>query len=424
MDLAQTTLDGSSADIAHPSFEDLFDLAALRTWSSAHGQQRTLPEPFPVAGSTVSSLFTHDERPEDRTMSSPLSVFSERWLPITCVTAIRDLLSHPSVLQTWPTVLPDLSTGAELAKARVIKTMQRTSSRLKKTKKDFIVMPVNVQTDQRCPELADVLWKRAVAELSAQLASGNTTHIPPFLGIHAFLRDPVGGLSRSFTKQTGLFRALLMAVNIFQGRSPFAKTEFRRVVAQAAQESAFLAAPYLDHVVHIHFHGHQQLSYVYVPLRRLARSEFSRPEHVLDIIREILTSTPEGGLCPIVPIAIATYPNVAARDGAPDELTVIIDGNHRVTAVMLLRMFARHPAALRHASDAHAACHTDCADAHLGAKWRVDLQDVVRELFSVRGAPCRELLTRARPLVQRRQFGSGTSGGCTRTAASPADVVE
>lgn len=400
-------LDGSSADISDPSYEDLFHLAALRTWSAAHDRLDALPKPFPIAQTTYGNRFTPEDRleygnleSEDERMSYTLSRFSERGLPAACALTISDLLSRRSDLQDWPAILPKLKTQMEVSKTNAMQKMQQASCGQKQTKRDFIAVPVDVKTDKRGPKIAQNLWKRALTELSIQLDEGKDAHIPHFIEIHAYLRDPIGGLSRSFEKQACLFRALLHAVDTLQNRIPFLMGERRHAIAQAAQESALLAAPYLNHVVHIHFHGQQKLSYVYVPLENLGRSEFSKPKHVLRIIQEILLSTPEGGLCPIVPVTIATYPNAVTRK-ASEELTIIIDGNHRVTAVMMLRMLAWKPKAAGREVDAMAALQQYCKKNELGAKWRVDLQEVLEEMFSPGGKLCLDLIHSMRQLVRR-----------------------
>lgn len=228
-------------------------------------------------------------------------------------------------------------------------------------------MPVDYEVDSRFPEIALCLWKRSLAELSTQVAESRFTQISTFLGIYALLRDPIGGLARSFEKQTYLFHELLRPVETLQEGDLSSTDKLQHVIAQVAQESALLAAPHLSHVTYIHFHGHQQLSYIYVSLEDLTRSKFSKPKHVLRIIEEILLSAPDGGLCPIAPIMIATYPNLVT-EGESEELTIIIDGNHRVTAVILLRVLASKPNAVRNEADTNAALQQYCQEHALGSK--------------------------------------------------------
>lgn len=414
-----TVSDTISGDIANPSYGDLFYLATLRTWSAAHGQLESLPKTFPNAQTTYGNSFTPEDKmqygsldSEDQRMDYTLSCFPERRLPAASGRTLRNLLNCSNILQSWPTVLPELIIHAEISKTNVVQAMQLASRRSRKSKRDFIAMPIDFKTAQKRPDLAHQLWQRASTELAEQLASGRDANILEFLGIHAYLRDPIGGLSRSFARQAVLFQALLKAVRTLEGSTQVSASGLRHMATQAAQESALLAVPYLEHVTHIHFHGNQQLSYVYVPLQRLSRSEFSKPKHVLSIVREILQSSSDGGLCPIVPVMIATYPNLLGsnnssdnnssnRKTSTDDLTIIIDGNHRVTATMLLRLLALKPKATGNLAEAKTALHHFCDEHQLGAKWRMDLGDVLDALFSPSGQLCLEILERMRPLVRR-----------------------
>lgn len=153
---------------------------------------------------------------EDGRMSYTLSRFAERGLPATCVLPIRRLLSCPRVLGHWPSILPELRTQIEKSKAKAIQMMQQTPPSHKRIKRDFITVPVDYEVDSRFPEIALCLWKRSLAELSTQVAESRFTQISTFLGIYAFLRDPIGGLARSFEKQTYLFHELLRPVETLQ----------------------------------------------------------------------------------------------------------------------------------------------------------------------------------------------------------------
>lgn len=372
-----------------------------------------LPRPFPMTETTYGNPYTRQDRlefghleTEDGRMRYTLSRFTERGLPAACALTLRLLLSRPSVLQHWSSILPELRTQTENSKAKVMQTMQKASPVIKMAKRDFISVPVDFDVDEKFPETAICLWKRALAELSRQVVKGKAIQTETFLEIHAFLRDPIGGLARSFKRQAYLFHELLGAVETLQQGTSLSTDELQRVIAQAAQESALLAVPYLNQITYIHFHGLQQLSYVYVPLKDLRRSEFSKPEHVLEVIEEILLSFPDGGLCPIAPIAIATYPDLV-NQREPAELTIIVDGNHRVTAVMLLRVLALRHQASRREADAKAALQQYCKEHGLGAKWHIDLQDVLKELFSVSGKSCLKLIYSMQSLVG--QFAKVTS---------------
>jgi len=174
--------------------------------------------------------------------------------------------------------------------------------------------------------------------------------------------------------------------------------DWERIIAQAAQESSYLASPHIDRVDYVHFHGHQQLPYVYVSLASLPRSEFSVAKHVLKMIEEILLSKANGGLYSMAPIAIASYPSLVAARQKP--LTIIIDGDHRATAVALLWFLANQPASTRRTVD-DKALHEYCQKHGLGIKWEVDLADALNELHSDRGKSCSDLIDAEKDGMER-----------------------
>ncbi|KAG8525202.1 uncharacterized protein KY384_008846 [Bacidia gigantensis] len=78
-------------------------------------------------------------------------------------------------------------------------------------------------------------------------------------------------------------------------------------------------------------------------------------------------------------------------------MTVIIDGNHRATATMVLRLIAERPTALTtpdHAVELDAFCTSH----GLGLKWKVDLAEV---LAAIRGSRCAALVWSKMGLVER-----------------------
>ncbi|KAK1143467.1 hypothetical protein N8T08_006273 [Aspergillus melleus] len=167
-------------------------------------------------------------------------------------------------------------------------------------------------------------------------------------------------------------------------------------VAQAAQEALFLSDPLLENIDFVHFSGHQQLPYVYVALNQLPRSEFSIPSHVLHIIEEMLTSAEQSALhkCEIAPISVASYPSLPLGKGK--HTTVIIDGNHRATATMVLRLIALEPVVLK-TQDPGDVLSSFCADHGLSLKWKIDLADV---LAAIRDSPCSTLIRAKMHLVR------------------------
>ena len=268
----------------------------------------------------------------------------------------------------------------------------------KKSKIDFVTVPVDYDVDEACRGASIQLWRRALEEMASELSESRIDQARKLLEIHAFLRDPIGGLKKPFEKQLSLFYRILDAFGALYEGDMLSLKEWQLVIAQACQESSYLENPYLENVSYVHFHGHQQLPYVYIPLNSLPRSEFSNAHHVLKIVEEILRSTAEGGLCHIAPIAIASYPSLIKGGGKP--LTVIIDGNHRATVVALLQFLASKPVAARKGT-LKIPLAEYCQKHGLGTKWQIDLLDVLDELCSIRGKSCSDLLDAEKDLVGR-----------------------
>lgn len=385
------------ANFSSPLYQILFDLAAARVWNLACPQYDSLPKTYPTIESYGDPL-THEDwqefgdlETEIARMNYTLSRCPERGLPSACTSTIRELLTHSTVLMHWETILPELRLQTESVMQQVLQRMQKGSSYEKKSKEDFITLPVDYGIDGQSSELGLRLWRRSVAEIASDLSKGDVTHTGSFLEIHAFLKDPVCGLFKSSSKKLGMLHYLLDSTKIMLHGTAISLDAWERVIAQASQESAFLTIPFLEEVAHLHFCGLKELPYVYVPLKALHRSEFSNPKHVLEIIQEILLSIPDGGLCTIAPIVMAIYP-VRDVHGGSKQSPIIIDGNHRVTAISLLNFLANKPEALPRAADARVALQEYCQEQELSQKWHLDLLDAVQTLFQPGGEPCLELI--------------------------------
>lgn len=406
-------LERSSYDIANPSLHgDLTALASIRMWAAAHYQLKYLPKTYPNSLTCPNSLRVYGKEAtsnedlssdglgsEDQRMRYTLQHFPERRLPAANTKVIASLLRQSSVLKQWSLVVPDLKDQAEYERWKVVHAMKRTCPDMKHSKDDFMTMPIDARTEHKYPGLALELWQRALHEFSLEFQDGKYGNALAFLGIYAHLRDPIGGVFRALKKQTRIFRKILRSVHDLETSHPLSSDQLQQAIAQAAQESSFLATSYVEKVTHIHFRGDQQMTYAYVPLDHLSRSEFSKPRHVLDIVREIVLSSQNEPRCPIAPVMVATYPKIR-NQSEDEEFTIIIDGNHRVTAVTLLRLLSCDRTAIYSASNAKAALHSFCQEHRLGQKWHADLADVIETLFSPAARSTLELIQRQRSLVQ------------------------
>ena len=99
--------------------------------------------------------------------------------------------------------------------------------------------------------------------------------------------------------------------------------------------------PYLEDTAYLHSCGHQQPMYSYMPLTPLSRSEVPEPNHVLRTIQEILLSKAHKRLMPYSSNHDRPRSNPEWwRKMRRVQSTIIIDGNHRGTATILLHLLA------------------------------------------------------------------------------------
>lgn len=398
-------------DIVDPSFRDLVDLALLRVFDAASFLEARPPRLFPTTETVFAKYHGHDDwlvhgdlETEMGRMSYMLSNLPERGIPTACLAPIRVILSSVSVLTAWERTLPRLKNKITEEIRWVMYKMQKPS-RLNTSsyqKSRFIAIPVDYRTDTAASGYAIQLWKSSLSEIVVQVSKGRFENAKAFLQIFAFLKDPLGGLESVSDKAVNLFAYMVtfLASSARQTPdNPLTRARWHAAAAQAAQEALFLACPLLEHISYIHFEGHQQLPYVYVALDQLPRSEFSIPEHVLRIVEEILAaeSSQNEGSCPIAPIAVSSYPALPIEQGK--HMTVIIDGNHRATATMVLRLIAEHPVALI-AKEAREVLDAFCTDHELGLKWKVDLAEVLEALRGSRYAALVALVRSKMDVVQ------------------------
>ncbi|KAI0387361.1 hypothetical protein F5Y04DRAFT_286537 [Hypomontagnella monticulosa] len=388
-------------DISSPDLNDLVDLALLRVLDAAVPLDIPPPRLFPTAETVLAQYYTPNDwlvhgnlETEMARMSYMLSELPERAIPSVSAATIRAVLSSFPVLESWKRRLPLLKKEIYGETRWIIHQMQsqRPLSISCCQKFELIAIPVSYRTDTTASRYGMQLWTAALSEISLQVSSGHFEHTRTFLEIFAFLKDPLGGLDTVCNKADDLFTHLMSSLrNISRSSTQFS---WPAAAAQAAQEALFLACQLLENISYIHFAGHQQLPYTYVSLDQLPRSEFSNPTHVLDIIEEVLVSESEGS-CSIAPIAVSSYPAIPTGNG--EQMTVIIDGNHRVTATVILRLIAEHPTVLT-AEDPYQEAEEFCTNHGLGVKWKVDIVDVLETL---QGSQCAALIQRKMDLVQQ-----------------------
>ncbi|KAM5341906.1 hypothetical protein ACJ41O_014937 [Fusarium nematophilum] len=376
-------------DISFPSFEDLVDLALFRVFDAAFALETRPPRLFPTAETVFAQHFTYHDwlrhgnlETELGRMSFMLANLAERGLPTAFTPIVCQVVQAPALLAAWKLAVPQLRESGQEQTRWIIRQMQRQKPTQTGGihKSSFITNPVDYETGDIAAGLASQLWARALSEMTIRVCKGQASQAEAeaFLQIFSLLKDPLGGLENIPDKSVKCFARMLSSVAAVAQQAPAhaTKADWPAAVAQAAQEALFLGCPLLDEVSYIHFTGHQQLPYAYVPLDKLPRSEFSIPNHVATIVEEMLTNESEGGCC-IAPIAASTYPTLPLEDAK--RIPVIIDGNHRATATMVLRIIAHYPGILT-TKDCMAMLGEFCHAHELGVKWKIDLADVLQVL--------------------------------------------
>ncbi|RSL58231.1 hypothetical protein CEP54_007881 [Fusarium duplospermum] len=377
-------------DLFSPSFQDLVDLALFRVFDAAFTLDTRPPRLFPTAETVFAQHFTYhdwlnhgDLETELGRMSFMLASLPERGLPTAFTPTICQVLQSPALIAGWKQAGPQLKERAQEQTRWIIRHMQKQRPAQPEGihKSSFITNPVDYETDNIASDLASQLWARALSEMTTRVCKGqaNKDEAEAFLQIFSLLKDPLGGLENIPDKSVECFARMLSSVAAVAHQAPRAhasQADWPAAISQAAQEALFLGCPLLEGISHVHFTGHQQLPYAYVPLDKLPRSEFSIPTHVATIVEEMLINESEGGCC-IAPIAVSTYPTLPLEDAK--RIPVIIDGNHRASATMVLRMIAHHPDILT-AGDYSVMLDKFCHAHELGVKWKIDLADVLQVL--------------------------------------------
>jgi hypothetical protein len=396
-------------DISNPTFEDLVDIALLRVLDAAVPLQIRPPRLFPTVETICGGYHTYDDwllhgdlETELARISFMMSNFPERGIPAQSISIIRIILSSESVLGAWESFFPTMKVLAqEMTNSIVHRMKKQTKNSLGSQKSDFITIPVDYETRPAASIYGSKLWSNALSEIILDLSDKRFDRAAAFLQVFSFLRDPLGGLASVSQKAIRLFVHLISTAAASLGSVIEVKSnnvKWRAAAAQAAQEALFLASPLLQHIDYIHFNAHQQLPYVYVELDQLPRSEFSIPEHTVQIIEEIITSDSVGGTCAVAPICVSSYPTLPNIDGGM--ATVIIDGNHRATATMVLRLIAEHPSIIANNEMWHNILTTFCKDHGLGVKWQIDLADTLQALH---GSKCARLIENKSDIIGKFQ---------------------
>ncbi|KAI0145505.1 hypothetical protein GGR57DRAFT_300226 [Xylariaceae sp. FL1272] len=387
-------------EVWDPAFEDLRQLSLLRIYHAFKPDYANSPPVnFPLAESMRWNYFTHDDwvefgdlETEYARFAYTLSRYPERGAPRSCISGLGRLLAESSVLSGWHKYEAEFENHADVALEYICRRQRNQTAKGEwVTKLDYVTVPVDYEVSEDASTLSISLWNRALSELAFDLKDGNRARAEEFLRIFAFLKDPIYGFRKPFRDQTIIFKDLIGTLLQSDSSDELSLDDLKRVAAQGAQESAYLVCPLLKNVAVVHFKVHHQLCYVNVELDLLARAEWSVPSHVLEVAEEMLEAAAanNGRACPLVPILVTVRPSFARGER---DLIPIIDGNHRATAVMMLRFIATQPR-LYDRKDMQERLSSYCVNRKLGHKWEIDLMDVLDELYTEHHRLLREQLS-------------------------------
>ena len=328
-------------DIRWPSFDVLSRLSMDRILYSGGFLKEPPSLLFPTAETEYGQYFPSTDweefgnlETEKARLTYTLARYPCRGIPSASLPLIDNLLSNHCVLEGWSSHL------CELLKDQGVAFLTQSLHDVRDWK-DSNTLPT-YETNTQSATLSSSLWKRALESISRNLQNPEKSiqeSIIAFIQIHAFLKDPIDGLRRCFNLQLDIFVDLLAELQKQTAKDPLIDSaqESETVLAQLAQESSFLAIPKIRKVAYLHFSGHQQLPYAYVTVRKLHRTELCTPSRVLEIARELLANTAEQGSCEVAPITVTYQPAVQALER---RLKVIVDGNNRFMAILLLQFLS------------------------------------------------------------------------------------
>lgn len=309
--------------------------------------------------------------------------FPERGTPREWEKVLNQLAAENSVLASWPRYRATLALAVEPVKTALKSAMDLHFPRAVDScaKSDYLRDPINYRTETRAIQH---VWNRALHEVSTLPvdADADAALLQSFLEVHALLKDPVGSLhpevAAAFPRQLRVFQRLYSQLASVPSPShPNHELLSKKLMAQLAYESSYLALSDLQDLAFLVISGTEQLAYIYADIDTLPRAEFSRPDRLFDVMQELVSSKIQNdGTLYLPPIAIARVPSL---DRDEPSFHVIIDGNNRSTSTCMLRFLAAYPdPSMVRVSDLERYCRSR----NLGPKWLCDLRDGLTSIMS------------------------------------------
>ncbi|KAG4285990.1 hypothetical protein FPRO06_07250 [Fusarium proliferatum] len=366
-------------DIEKPTLAMLRSLAESRIRKILHGTfSFDSVSLFPTAGAweaalTLTSEIQKHANMESSKMAYMLSCIPRRRIPRMMASSVSQLLQTEDVIENWPLRMNTLKNQSQTLTRAIISAMNapRAPAIFTVDLSKFVsrVVPYETETDEE--NLSLTFWDRALTDFATK-GRWSPDRITSFLQIHAFLRDPVGGLRNKFETRRDNFLKLLTSLTKELEESR--QTIREDVAAQLAAESSFLSQPLASNASYVHFSEDQQLIYSYVDIFDMARSEFSCPEIVIGMIGDILNCR-SGDNISIAPIAVANIHPVCSSHNSRQ---VIIDGNNRITTLTFLKFVSIY--GLSELEKAEDNLREYCQDSGFGPVYFVDFCVVLQLL--------------------------------------------
>lgn len=378
-DMAAACGEAPRQDISTPDPKLLLCLAFERVRSVLSGSfgPHTVAL-YPTRGHTAGE--TDDSGQANSEFSRVVHILSNarrRRIPRVMASLIAEALEAEDVIDHWPQCIGALRIQAQMLVRTMVADMEApwTPTACPRDAGSFVSRVVPYEAEDEEDNLSLRFWRRALGDFAAQPWS--PARVSAFVELHAFVKDPVGGLrGGARAAQAAHFHLLWAPLRVAHREAGGGDGDGRlaAAAAQLAAESSFLAQPLVRRAVHVHFAHNQQLVYAYADLAGLARSEFATPRVVLAMIRDVLRAPPD---CEhvLAPIAVARIHPVASSDDARD---VIIDGNNRATTVAFLQYVATH--GLPAAGDTD-GLRRHCGDQGLGPIFFADFCAVLELLW-------------------------------------------
>ncbi|MEI7579379.1 MAG: hypothetical protein WCJ58_05070 [bacterium] len=292
-----------------------------------------------------------DPETEYQALQFVLNHFQERALPVSFQNFLADKIPEGSNLleergKNYETL--KLIAAQELHSLIGISSSQKDVDNGGDIPGAFVVKPAQYKTSEVMQQQSIKLWEQAVTQISNEIAGGNTANVKSFLSLYGRLKDPLTIVDFNLDLQAAKFTELLASLKIEFGDNlnNLDPAQLKVLVAQLALESSFLALPAVanDEITSLLVDSVHELPIMHVDITTLPRGEMANPKRVAGEVQEGEKSTLQELLDDYEEYqAVVTTPITVSYMQAPDAkkpILGILDGNNRVTAVMLMKFLA------------------------------------------------------------------------------------